>query len=336
MIKLESIISDGMILQAGKPVRIFGWSDETDSGKTVKAEIDGCFGECVIDENERRWLIELAPHGYGEGYTLNVECGEQILTVNDIAFGDVFLCSGQSNMQFTMEAEVTPASEYVTDDMLRMFSATRPEANNGWKSSDGWVKCDKSEVDRWSALGYLIGVRHRKASGHAVGIILAAQGAAVIQSFMSEKALDNPLFDIPDELLFIDHHYEPYTWNGRSVIYHGMIEPLLPYSFKLVVWYQGESNASPAEGKVYIEMLRAMTDCWREADSDKTLPFIIIQIADTRTDEGWLAIQRAQLDAETIPYVKLVKCADICERNDIHPATKRLLADRIESVINSL
>lgn len=334
MIRLEKIFADGMVLQAGKPVRVFGWCDSVDYGKKITAEIGGKHGECVPGESFIRWVIELPSFGYGENYSLTVACGEQKIVVNDIVFGDVLLCSGQSNMQFTMSEEVTPESEYEDDSLLRVFCVTRPETNSGWGSDSGWIKCEKSIVNRWSALGYLTGIRHRKNTGHAVGVVVSCQGASVIQSWMNEKALDNPSFDIPDDQLFGDHHYEPYLgWNGRTMLYKSMLEPLLPYSFHSVIWYQGESNASPAEGKVYLDMLAAMIKCWREGDRDDSLPFVVIQIADTRTDEGWLAIQKAQLGAESIPHVRLVKCADICEREMIHPVTKYLLADRIADVL---
>ncbi len=323
-----------MILQAGKAVRIFGLCDSEDRGAVITAELDGSIGSCEPDGRSDRWVIELPAHDCAEGLSLTVAFGNRKVTVNDIAFGDVLLCSGQSNMQFTMSEEVTPESDYESDNLLRLFCVTRPEANPGWASESGWIKCDKTNVNGWSALGYLIGIRYRKITGHPVGIVVSCQGASVIQSWMNEKALDNPLFDIPSNQLFGDHHYPLYAgWNGRTMLYRSMLEPILPCSFHSVIWYQGESNASPAEGRVYLEMLRAMIECWREADRDENLRFIVIQIADTRTDEGWLAIQRAQLSAETIPGVKLVKCADICEREMIHPVTKHLLADRIVKVL---
>ena len=171
----------------------------------------------------------------------------------------------------------------------------------------------------------------------AAGIVLSAQGASVIQSWMDEESLRDPEFDIPDAQKHPDHFHEVFgAWNHPSQLYHEMLEPLLPYSFGSVIWYQGESNGSDAEGRVYLKMLTRMIQCWRSADRDPRLPFLIVQLADTeeRLNEGWRDIQAAQLAiADRLPNVRSVICADVSERTMIHPVTKWKLADRIAALL---
>ena len=105
-----------------------------------------------------------------------------------------------------------------------------------------------------------------------------------------------------------------------------------------MVWYQGESDASVAEGLVYCDELCTLIDVWRKDFGDDELPFIVVQIADTleRMTEGWKLVQRAQEEVVTRrENVKMVESRDVCETDDIHPKTKHKLAKRIaQALIN--
>ena len=326
MLELNAIFADRMVLQAGKPVRIFG---RADSPVTVSLERD-----TVTVDADGFFTAELPARRYGGPYTLTVQTAAERVELHDVLIGEVLLCSGQSNMQFTMKEEVTPPAAYRADDRLRLFTQTRPEANQPLGSGDGWLTAQSETIDDWTALGYLTGCALRDAGVPAVGIVHASQGASVIQSWMDTPYLADPLFDIPTEQLFGDHTYWEYNWNGPTFLYREMLQPLLPYSFGCVVWYQGESNASPAESRVYDRMMAAMVENWREADRDAALPFIMVQIADTRTDEGWLEIQAAQQRAAAaVPGLTMVRSADVCEKEMIHPVTKGPLAKRIAAAV---
>ena len=122
------------------------------------------------------------------------------------------------------------------------------------------------------------------------------------------------------------------------MLYHSMLEPLMPMSFAYVVWYQGETNTYPGEAQKYRRMLEMMVSCHRRGFMDDDLFYCIVQIADNinaKHPELWKQVQEIQADAPNfINGCITVKCADICEDDCIHPPTKWKLAKRIFEAMN--
>jgi len=325
--KLAKIFGDGMVVQQGKPVRIFGEADGavtlTFAGETKTVSADG------------RFLAEFGARPCGGPYELTVSCGAETVTVHGIMVGEVILFSGQSNMQFRMMAEATPASAYATDPMLRIFECTHPEPCD---QLEGWHSADAAEIGKWSALAWLVGRLVRERSGCAVGAVVAAQGASMIHSWIDETIWSGSELAVDESLMHPDVKYERFTlWNKPAMLYHYMLEPLFPYSFGSVVWYQGESNTAHAEAVIYDKLLAMMIANWRERFMDAALPFCIVQIADYDRpfDIGaWHELQAAQLRAaETISRTVCVRSADVCETGDIHPSKKAKLAGRVADAL---
>ncbi len=319
--KLADIFGDGMILQAHKPIRIYGESTGevtvTLNGNTVKA----------ASENGK-FLAELPSVNYGGPYDMKI-CGDgEKVTIQNVYIGEVILCSGQSNMAFTMAEEVTPKEEYISDNLLRLFVSYKDEG-----AVMKWQECEASSVDSWSALCYHIGCGLRKKLGCAVGFVNASVGASIIQSWMHEDRYYGSEIELPVEKMHHDVTHPLYDWNVPGNLYHRSFERLIPYSVRSVVWYQGESNTSDAESEIYDRMLYILTQNWREDLRDDSLPFTIVQIANYKQSSNpnaWSGVQQAQLRAsKTIPGLSCVISSDICEDDNIHPPTKYKLAQRI-------
>ncbi len=326
MIRLAEIFRDGLILQAGKPVRVFGTGDEPCEvefrGQTVRAVPVG-----------GRWLAELPPASYGVGHTLTVRFGMEALTLHDVCVGEVFLCAGQSNMQFYLHESTTPVADCPDDPHLRTYVCDRLMAFDDFTPADGWVSASSDTLGQWSALPYLIGVEARRAGIPAVGIVSCSQGGSYIQTWMNECSYLGTPLELPVEIMHLDARcWEYAAFNRPGILYHAMLEPLFPFSFGHVVWYQGESNTSDAEVPLYIDLLSAMIADWRAGFDDPELPFTVIQIADydARDDAAWHGIQKAQAEAPLhISHVTAVPSADISETDNIHPPTKAALARRV-------
>ncbi len=331
---LNSIFSDNMILAAEKPIRIFGCGC-----KHVSAEIDGMHAEGLFSGDD--FLLEMPEHCYGGPYTLLVVTDGEAHEFRNIYFGDIILIAGQSNAQLKLRQTSTPKSEYESNDMLRLFTLERLETGATGEfffPCDGWVKADADSVGLWSALAYLVGKRHQKATGHAVGVIACYQGASMIQSWIPSGILDATKLECATEKNSLEFRNAAFLkYNHDGLLYDFMFSKLIPYSMSAVVWYQGEENTHFPDGdaQIYGGMLKVLIERWREDLRDKALPFAVVQIADyIYAKEGWQEVQKAQEKiSEHVERAFCVKCADICEKDDIHPKTKLPLAERISECI---
>ncbi len=324
--KLNDIFRDGMVLQHGKPVRIFG-----EAKGRVSVSFDG---ESRTVDADGKWMVEFAARSCGGPYELSATCGGENIVIKDIMVGELLLCSGQSNMELTMAEEVTPKSEYVADPLLRIYIGGRCADGQFLHNSEGWVKAQTDNVDSWSALAYLTGLRIRRECGCAVGVIVCAQGATGIQAWSDESCFAG-------ENSHMANHFcsnPDCSWfNELSCLYHFMIEPLMPISLAGVIWYQGESNSYPNEAENYEKMLDMMIADWRKGFSDEELPFCVVVLADylqSSNRDLWSLVQKAQETVcRRVPYTFSVKSCDLCENDNIHPPTKHKLAGRIYEAI---
>ena len=324
--KLDTIFSSNMVFAAGKPIRIYGEgkgiAEITFADKTVKV-----YSDCD------RWLVELEPMQYGGPYVLKAVFDNEDVVLDDIYVGDVYLFAGQSNMQFKLRESTAPESMYETNDMLRLFSTDRIEKTDRFTSKDGWVKSEKDEVGDWSAIAYLVSNEISKTKGNAVGVIAAYQGASVIESWLPEGLTDELGISLADDEKYFDHFYEDFKdWNQDGKLYSYALMQIFPFAVSGVIWYQGESDTTVEEARIYDKELSALIHVVREGFLDNELPFIVVQIADfdRRIDEAWKLLQRKQYDIQfTESNVKTVISADVCESDDIHPPTKHKLAHRI-------
>ena len=322
---LHPVFSDGMVIQANRPIRIFG-----EGGGTVRVEFCGKTAEKTTVGT--KWEVELEPQDYGGPYEMRLYLEQRKVVLSDIYVGDVFLIAGQSNMQLKM-SEIGSREEYpeeYTDNPgLRLLSTARVQGGERFEPTDGWVKASPDTTGDFSAVGYLCGNRIRKKTGHAVGLISLYQGAAAIQCFLPSYVFaENPQFCIPENERFD----MAYPWNSHlSILFDFALTRIAPYSFGGVVWYQGESNCSEAESRLYRDMLHHLIHSWRKELRADTLPFVVIQIHDylPRDTASWHAIQKAQEDiAETERLVETVRTRDVCETNLIHPLHKTEVAYR--------
>lgn len=327
---LNSLFTDGLVLQANQPIRVFG-----EGGGTAKVEF--C-GETVEQEffGTTNWVMELQPRDYGGPYEMKITLDQRETVLRDVFVGDVFLIGGQSNMQFKMWEENTP-EEYGNYPNLRLFSTTRPEGGEWFTPADGWVKASMETVGGFSAIGYLFGRERLQQTEHAIGLVTMYQGAAVIQCFLPPYVFEqNSEFILPFEARF-DMQY---PWNRElSVLYEFMLKKISPFSFGAVVWYQGESNCSEAESLLYHQFLHHLIASWRLELRDEKLPFVVIQIHDflPRDTESWRRIQQAQAEAShREQFVRTVVTKDVCETDVIHPLRKMEVAHRVARAVSEL
>ncbi len=328
--RLNKIFTSGMVFAHSKPIRIYG-----EGGGTVGVELAG--NKKAEKFTSDFWTIELPAMECSGPHELKIDLDGEKIILSDVYIGEVYLFSGQSNMQFKICESNTPRELYCDYPLLRTFAASRMEDGEFFFPDDGWVKCKKENVEKWSAIAYLTGVQVSIKKGVAVGAITCYQGASVIESWIPSGALAASGISLLPSELHPDHAHEVFSrWNGEAMLYDFALEQIIPFSLTGVIWYQGESDTSLAEASVYAKELCVMIKEWRKAFKNDTLPFVIVQIADydERDDEAWHLLQREQERvADMINDVFCVKCADVCEKNDIHPPTKAVLSKRIADIL---
>ncbi len=311
-----------MVLPAGKPLRFFGTGDGT-----AVVRFNGETAQCASSNGT--WCATLPPQTPGGPYSIVMDFGGRTVTCDDVYVGEVYIIAGQSNAQFKLEESNTPRESYADVPLMRSFTTPRPEPEP-YSPKDGWVVCTRENAGKWSAIGYLFGKAVSERKGVAVGIINCYQGAATVETWMPAALSDQPAFSLPREEL--DPAHWCYEWNKAGWMYDYAFHLLAGAPVSGVIWYQGESNSGKGEHKVYAELVAELVKQWRRDLLDDNLPFAVVQIADldVRRDDAWKGIQEAQLRIPALcPGITVVKCADICETDTIHPPTKGPLADRL-------
>ncbi|MBO7150838.1 MAG: hypothetical protein J6V82_03715, partial [Clostridia bacterium] len=274
---LHKMFTDNMVLQANKPVRIFG------QGSGV-AKVRFCGKTYIVCTQNDAWEIAMPPMPYGGPYDMEVTLNGVTQTLKNVMLGEVILCAGQSNMQFAVKEEIIdPSYVFEAYPAMRTFVQERISPYEGIKSENGWVVCDKKTLGDWSAIGYHVARLLYEKKGIAVGIIGCYQGASIIESWIKETLISAPAYHVPKHLRRFNETHPAYKerslWNVYGKLYREVFAKILPYAVGSIVWYQGESNSSVAESEMYPAWLKLLADSWRADLRDPSIPFVIMQIA---------------------------------------------------------
>ena len=327
--KLNPIFASHMVFAADKPIRIYG-----EGCGQVTVAFAGLQKE--LCSQEAFWLVELPPMACGGPYELRVTLDGEETVLTDVCVGEVYLFAGQSNLQFKLHESTTPRETWRDDARVRLFSTERVEPGEPFVPADGWKPCRAQEAGDWSAIAYHTCQNLARRKDVAVGAIACYQGASAIEGWVPEGLFAANGICLAPEDKFPDHGC---FWSADGYLYERMLRQVIPFSLSGVVWYQGESDQTLAEGLVYAQELSLLIDQWRADFGDQALPFAVIQIAicRDRADAGWLAIQQAQLDIQGLRNgVKTVISADVSEDDQIHPPTKDKLSLRVADALAEL
>lgn len=369
-VKLPALFSDNMVLQQREKVALWGWAEPGETvditaswnGKTVETQADA----------EGNWQASLKTPKAGGPYTLTFQ-GNNRIELENVLLGEVWLCSGQSNMHFPVApiensnwatgvihyAEEIAASDY---PKIRMFTVARKVADKPQKDVEGnWVVSSPATVGDFSAVAFFFARTLTEATGLPIGLINASWGGTPAEGWTPKEVLAEDFQSIleryqqalkayprayvqykeklaewkkatekagasgekpkraPREPIGPNHHKSPYK------LYNAMIAPLVPYTIKGAIWYQGESNADrPYQ---YRKLFPAMIKSWR-GDWDRQFPFYFVQIAPHRS-QGPL-IREAQLfTLLALPHTGMAVTTDWGDALDIHPRNKQVVGRRL-------
>ena len=342
-VRLPALFSDGMVLQQGAKTPVWGWANDPEEvqvtfrGKTIKTK-----------SQDGKWHVELPSFKAGGPDDLVVQGWNRIVITN-VLVGEVWICSGQSNMEWPLKSasEGEAAITASANPKLRLFHVPKVKADeplNDVKAK--WEDASPSSTPNFSAVAYYFGRDLQKALKVPVGLIETCWGGSPAEVWTSRRVLEtNPDYkrDILDS-----YTQKASATNGPkpmwkpTELYNGMIAPLIPYSIKGAIWYQGESNAGRAKQYrgLFADMIQNWRQDWGEGDFtflevqlapwDKNKKRSLEQIAAAPEDSDWAELREAQLLAtKKLPNVGMAVITDIGEKDDIHPRKKEPVGARL-------
>ena len=362
-VTLPALFSDNMVLQRETPIPVWG---KADPGEKVTVALDGDQAT-AITAADGRWQAALKPHAAGGPYTLTMT-GKNALTRRNVLVGDVWLCGGQSNMEFTLKraSNAAEAIAVSADPDLRLFKVRTAKPSAPADDVAGsWNAAGPDTTGGFSAIGYFFGHAIRAAEHVPIGLISSNVGGTPAQSWTGAEVL-NASPDLKqryvDSVAVAQTEHDaamttydaalakattdgtkppqkPYGFWLPSVLYNGMIAPLTPFPIRGVLWYQGESNTHDPVG--YRSLLPAMICDWRVQWHEPNLPFLIVQLApfgsQSGNDTAWAETREAQqMAVQTLPDTALAVTTDVGMRHEIHYTDKQPVGERLALLARKL
>jgi sialate O-acetylesterase len=324
-IKLPALVANHMVLQRNAAIQVWGWAN---AGETVEISFKGKTFSTSTTSNGN-WKCVLGKNEAGGPYKMIVKGKSNTIVIDDILIGDVFVCSGQSNMESSInKALYTKEIEASLNNSIRQFKVNRQASDtlaNDVRLHSGWVSASPSTLGAYSAVGYFFANALQQKYHIPVGIINTSYGSSLAEAWISKVGLS----DFPD---FYNQPKAKTEQSNPMVLYNAMLAPLCNYAVKGVVWYQGEFNASRAYQ--YRKLLPALINDWRKNFKQELLPFIIIQLPNynnpvSQPSESAIAeLREAQQMASKLPEVAVVTTIDINSTSDLHPIEKKPIGER--------
>lgn len=328
-VKLPALISDNMVLQQGRPAPIWGWADK---GEVVTVTL-GEQQYTAKAGDDGRWKVILKKLKPGKVLEMSVKGSSgNSLTVKNILVGEVWICSGQSNMQWTLwkghgvlNNETELANANYND--IRMFTVVKGGAPKPAEDTQGaWLTINRENLlvggeQGASVLAYFFGRDLYKQLNVPVGLINTSVGGTPAEKWTKREVLEaNPVLKSLSGK------------GGASTLYNAMIAPLIPYAIRGAIWYQGESNIDHAYQ--YRTLFPAMIANWRADWKQGNFPFGFVQIAPYRykgqNPENYPELCEAQtMTLKSSPNTGMIVTADIGEVGNIHPRNKQEVGRRL-------
>ena len=365
-VKLPALVSDNMVLQQNAKVNLWGWASP-DEKISIQVEWQNTPIE-IIANSEGNWKATVdTPKGSEKTYSIKIEATNKIV-LNNILIGEVWVCSGQSNMYFPVGkeegtwktgvknyAEEIQNANYPTIRLFTVLTNASPKPLNDVTGS--WAVCSPNTIKTFSAVAYFFGRDLYQKLKVPVGLISTSWGGTKAEAWTAQDVLEsNPDFvsileeDAKNEKLY-QEKLETYYFNLKKeqitnnnglktelkkpkkeanktsyVLYNAMLHPLINYTMKGVIWYQGESNSGKAN--LYQTLFPAMVKSWRDDWKQGDFPFYYVQITPHKGQTP--EIREAQLlSLKKIPNSGMVVTTDVGDANNIHPTNKQTVGHRL-------
>lgn len=369
-VRVPAVIGDHMVIQRHMKVPIWGAAEPRES---IQVRFARARFETTADA-DGRWKIPIGPFEAGGPYTMIIKGARSRVVLADVLVGEVWLASGQSNMQLPLRAASNAQQEIAEANYpsIRLFSAPMLAS---WEPvadvAGSWTPCTPETVPGFSAVAYFFGRELHKKLGVPIGLIHSAWGSTVDTWIPREtleadptleplvEAAEKAIADYPAALAKWETDHEAWVkaseearaegkeppkepvepgdpkvaWSTPSVFFNGMIQPLLPFGIRGVIWYQGESDTW--RPRQYRTLFPLVIRDWRARWGEGDFPFIFAQLPNFRerkagpSDSDWAELREAQATALSLPNTGMAVTIDIGDGKDIHPKNKQDVGKRL-------
>ncbi|AWW33197.1 sialate O-acetylesterase [Echinicola strongylocentroti] len=339
-VTLPAIFSDNMVLQQQMEAPIWGWATPNATVKITTSWDDKEYTAAANSKGE--WKTKMSTPEAGGPYTISISDGEQ-LELENVLIGEVWLCSGQSNMEMPLKGfpgqPILGGNEAIVNsknDRIRLITVPRKSTVQPQDNFEGkWEEAAPKVVSNFSATAWFFGKQLYDALDVPIGLVHVSWGGSSIEAWMSEQMLA----DFKEEIKVPQSEDEIDVPNRTATaLYNGMITPVAGYGMRGAIWYQGESNNGRPDQ--YEELMVTMVREWRSLWGEGEFPFYYAQIAPfdygmfspnevvEKNNSAYLRdAQRKAMDR--IPNSGMAVLMDIGEKENIHPADKKAGGHRL-------
>ena len=357
-LQLPEIYSDNMVLQHGQSLPLHGTAN---AGTKITVTIGSQQLNTTADSNGK-WQVTLAPLAAKETYTLQITAGKEKRIFKNVVAGEVWLCSGQSNMEFEMFQASTgerdiPQAENPNIRLFDMEARWRTDNANAWELSAldsinqlqyykpaQWEVCSPKTVRAFSAVAYYFGRRLQKELNMPIGLICNAVGGSPTEAWIDRRTLE---YEFPRILNNWRENDFIMDWvrqrAGKNIakatdklqrhpyepayLFEAGILPLAKYPIKGVIWYQGESNAHNKDA--HSKLFPLLVKSWRNEFGYSHLPFYYVQLSSiNRPSWGWFRESQRRL-MKVVPHSGMAVSYDYGHPTDVHPKNKQPIGERL-------
>ncbi|MFL5744187.1 MAG: GH92 family glycosyl hydrolase [Niastella sp.] len=347
-LQLGSGLQDSMVVQQNRPLTIWGQApagkevsiraDWMETPVMVKADDDGNFSGMVH--------VPAVQAGDYHPHSIEVREGGSTVTLQNVLIGELWLCSGQSNMQFSLKEVVDSTREVAAANYshLRLLNvALNFSATPVGSFSGKWMACRPATVKDFSAVGYYFGRELQQKLNVPVGIIFSGIGASAAQAYVPQSVLAadtmlnrvylQPYLNSPRSKEIINGGFSFEKVTRPFLLYNAMIYPLRHFSIRGVCWYQGESNRKERES--YTKCTQALITSWRQTFEQNDLPFYYVQVApyflekEDPTLADYAFFREAQEKVSTLNNTAMITTIDVGEARNLHPHNKKPIGIRL-------
>lgn len=330
-VSLPAIFGSHMVLQQKQADKVWGWADP---GEEVTVSIAGQTKTAKAGD-DKKWSVTLDPMtADGKPLTMTVK-GKNTITYDDVLVGEVWICSGQSNMQWGVAGSNDADLEIQAANFPNIRLITVPMVGTQTPKYDfkgQWTECSPKTVGGFSAVGFFFGRQLHQTLGVPVGLIHDSWGGSSCETWVNKSVMEK------------DGKYSDLLgrWKGKESgtdnqqpgnLYNGMLLPVIGYGIKGAIWYQGETNASRAYQ--YRDLFPLMIKNWRDDWGIGDFSFYWVQLADFMKeatgpeDSQWAELREAQTMTMKLPNTGQAVIIDVGEGKDIHPKNKEDVGKRL-------